>query len=76
MKEPSEAHKLAGAELDRQSTWVVSFEVRFKSDMFAGFGHDPMDIVESIEKAIKAHLPHYVKSVKRRGIRLEQIYDD
>ena len=68
----SEAHKLADAEFDIQSTWVVSFEVKFKSDMFPGFGHDPMDIVKSIEKAIKGHLPHYVKSVEASEHKLGQ----
>ena len=62
-------------ELEIQSTWVVSFEVRFKSDMFAGFGHDPMDIVKSIEKAIKGHLPHYVKSVEASEHKLDQSND-
>ena len=45
-------------------TWNVVFKVTFKSDMFPGFGYDPMDIVKSLQKGIKELLPHYVDSVE------------
>ena len=48
-------------------TWNVVFKVTFKSDMFPGFGYDPMDIVKSLQKGIKELLPHYVESVEYEG---------
>ena len=50
--------------LSGRSSWNVVFKVKFESDMFPGFGYDPMDIVKSLQKGIKELLPHYVESVE------------
>ena len=43
--------------------WEVTFKVRFKSDMFPGFGYDSMDIVKALKKNLEnGSVGHYVKS--------------
>lgn len=43
--------------------WTVDFKVTFKSDMFPGFGYDPMDIVKALKKDLEnGSVGHYVKS--------------
>ncbi len=45
--------------------WEVAFKVKFKSDMFPGFGYDPMDIVEALKKDLEdGRVGHYVNSAE------------
>jgi len=45
--------------------WEVTFKVKFKSDMFPGFGYDPMDIVEALKKDLEdGRVGHYVNSAE------------
>ena len=36
-----------------QPEYTVQFEVRFKKDIFPGFGYDPVDIVKALKKDIE-----------------------
>ena len=45
--------------------WEVTFKVKFKSDMFPGFGYDPMDIVKALKRDIeKGSVGHYVEGAE------------
>ena len=45
--------------------WEVAFKVKFKSDMFPGFGYNPMDIVKALKKDLEdGRVGHYVNSAE------------